>query len=387
MADVHGRCDPRFERVRAAFVESFERHGEVGAACAVYCDGRSVVDLWGGLADRATGRPWAADTAAVVFSSTKGVTAIVAGMLVDGRVLDFDAPVARVWPEFAAAGKERITLRTVLSHRAGLPAVEGDFTLERALAWHPVVEALARQAPLWDPGTSHGYHARTYGWLAGEVVRRATGRTVGRFLADDIARPLGLELWVGLPEAEEGRLARIVPPSPPADPAARELMERFMGPDTLTGKVMTGPSGLFHYDEMWNTRPLHAAELPSSNGVATARALARLYAAAIGPVDGVRLLEPATLADMCRVQSDDRDRVLLLPTRFGTGFMLPPTLSIHGRDGAFGHPGAGGSLGYADPAAGLALGYVMNRMDLGLTGDPRSAGLVAAAYESLGAPG
>jgi CubicO group peptidase (beta-lactamase class C family) len=381
---IHGHCDPRFTPVRDAFAANFDHHGDVGAACSVYYEGRCAVDLWAGVADHESGRPWEEGTAAVVFSSTKGVTAACAGMLAERGLLALDAPVASVWPEFAARGKETIPLRWVLSHRAGLPVVEGDFTLEQALAWEPVVTALAGQEPLWEPGSAHGYHVRSYGWLVGEVVRRVHGASIGRLLAAEVAGPLGLELWIGLPEREEPRVARMIPPAPAADPAMRELLDRFMGPDTLSGRAMTGPSELFHYDEMWNTRALHAAELPSSNGISTARGLARLYAALIGEIDGIRLLTPETVADMCAVQSDGPDRVLHLPTRFGTGFMLPPTLTPKCGGAAFGHPGAGGSLGFADPEAGLALGYVMTQMQLGLTGDRRSHGLVAAAYESLG---
>ena len=382
---LHGFAAPRFSRVADAFADCFEKHGEVGAALCLYSGGTQVVDLWAGLADRDAGTPWREDTLGLVFSSTKGVSAICAGMLVERGVLDFDGPVASVWPEFATNGKARISLRHVLSHRAGLPAVEGKFTLERALAWQPVVEALASQAPLWEPGTAHGYHVRSYGWLLGEVVRRSTGRGISRFLADEVAAPLGLELWIGLPEELDSRVAAIIGPEPPADPAMRALLEQLTGPDTLTGRAMTGPSDLFHYDAMWNTRALRGAELPSSNGIGTARALARLYAATIGEVGGIRLLRPETVHRMTRVESDGPDRVLHVPTRFGLGFMLPPALAPSARPGAFGHPGAGGSLAMADPEAGFALGYVMNRMSLGVAGDPRANSLVEAVYASLSA--
>ena len=380
---VYGRCEKRFSRVREAFLANLAEGRDVGAACCVYQHGRPVVDLWGGVADRESGRPWEEDTAVVVFSSTKGATAIAAGLLAQRGRCDLDAPVAACWPEFATRGKDRIPLRWLLSHRAGLPCIEGDFTLEQALSWYPVVEALAAQVPLWEPGTAHGYHVRSFGWLVGEVIRRVDGRTPGRFFAEEIAQPLGLDFWIGLPEAIEPRVARILPPEPPADPALRELMERLRGPDTPSGRALTGPSGLFHYDDSWNGRALHAAELPSSNGIATARAIARLYASTIGEVDGIRLLEPATLADLLRPQAEGPDRILLLPTAFGTGFMLPPSLCLAAVPGSFGHPGAGGSLGYADPASGIALGYAMNRMSVGPTLDPRARSLVEAVHASL----
>ena len=380
---VEGLCEPRFARVREAFEANFARGLETGAACCVHHHGRKVVDLWGGISDRRTGRPWEEDTVVLVFSATKGATAIALGLLAERGLLDLDGRVAAVWPEFAANGKESITVREVLSHRAGLPVVEGDFTLAQVLAGEPVVEALAMQTPLWPPGSAHGYHVRSYGWIAGEILRRVDGRTAGRFLADEIARPLGLDLWIGLPAEIESRVARIEPPAPPDDPRLREMLERVMGPDTTSGRALSGPSGLLPYDDTWNLREVRAAELPSSNGVATARALSRLYAAVIGDVDGIRLLSPEAVDDLRRPRSEGPDRILLLPTAFGTGFMLPPSLCLAGAAGSFGHPGAGGSLGYAEPETGLALGYAMNRMNVGATLDPRAQSLVEAARASL----
>jgi CubicO group peptidase (beta-lactamase class C family) len=382
--EVHGHVEPRFAPVREAFATNFAAHGEVGAACSVYHRGRPVVDLWAGLEDPNGGRPWTADTTAVVFSATKGLTAVCVLRLVEQGRLDLDTPVAAYWPEFGAGGKSSITLGWVLSHRAGIPVVDAPLTLDEVLAWEPVVSAIAAQPPVWEPGTRHGYHFRTYGWILGEVIRRVTGKTPGRFFADEIAAPLGVDFWIGLPESEESRVATLVPPDPLADPDARALFEQMAGPTTLLGRAMTGPSDLFHYDEMWNRRALHAAEMPSSNGIGSARALARIYAAVAGTVGGVQLLAPATLAAASRVRSEGPDAVLMLPTRFGTGFMLPPTLCLGAPPSAFGHPGAGGSLGLGDPEAEIGFGYVMNRMQFGVTGDPRAAGLIAAVYAALG---
>lgn len=382
--EVRGFVSPGFEPVREAFARNFAEHGEVGAACCVYRHGAPVVDIHGGVADAPTGRPWQADTLQLVFSATKGVTAACVLRLVERGAIDLDAPVARYWPEFAANGKSAIPVRWLLSHRAGLAAIEGDFTLDQALSWDPVVAALAAQAPLWEPGTQHGYHLRSYGWLLGELVRRVDGRTVGRFLADEIARPLGLDLWIGLPEEQEPRVSTIVPPAPPA-PEMAQLMERLFAPDTIAGRAFSGPSNLFHYDDMWNRRALHAAELPSSNGIATGHALARLYAALVGEVDGVRLLRPETLDAACSVQSEGGDAVLYLPTRFGLGFMLPPALCPSAPPSAFGHPGAGGSLALGDRARGIGFAYVMNRMSLATAGDPRADALVAALGRCLDA--
>ena len=381
--EVHGETAAHFSRVREAFADNFARHGEVGAACCVYHRGAVVVDLWAGKADRKRDRPWTRETATLVFSATKGMTAACVLRLVERGVLDLDTPVAAYWPEFGAAGKEAIPLAWVLCHRAGVPVVDAPLTLEQVLAWEPVVAATAAQAPVWEPGTRHGYHFRTYGWILGEVVRRVTGKTLGTFFADEIATPLGLDFWIGLPESEEARVAALVPPPPLPPGDARAFFDRLMAPGTLLARAMTGPSNLFHYDEMWNRRPLHAAEMPSSNGIATAHALARAYAALAGEVDGIRLLAPETVGAAREVRSDGPDAVLMLPTRFGTGFMVPPTLSLAAHEGAFGHPGAGGSLGLADPEAEIGFGYVMNQMQLGVTGDPRSAQLLDAVYASL----
>jgi CubicO group peptidase (beta-lactamase class C family) len=381
--DVHGRVEPGFERVREAFARNFTRHGDVGAACCVYVRGRAVIDVWGGLADPGTHRPWGRDTPAIVFSTTKGVTAIAVNLLLQRGVLDPDAPVARYWPEFAANGKDAIPLRWLLSHRAGLAHVTATLTLDEVLGWDAVVNALAAQEPIWEPGTQHGYHVRSYGWLLGEVIQRATGMSAGEFVARELAGPLHLDLWIGLPEREESRVARLLPPSELGDPVAKAAYDAFMSGDSLLGRAMTGPSDLFHYDDMWNTRALHAAQMPSSNGIASARAVAKLYAACVGEIDGVRLLGADTVKRATEVQSEGTDFVLGMPTRFGLGFSLPPMLSPAVGPASFGHPGAGGSLGFADPDAGIAFGYVMNQMQLGLTGDRRTETLVAALYDCL----
>lgn len=381
--EVNGRVERGYGPVSEAFVDNFTQHGEVGAAVCVYRHGRPVVDIWGGQADRRQDRPWSQDTTALVFSSTKGMTAICANLLAQRGLLDLDAPIASYWPEFAANGKAAVTVRWALCHRAGVPAVDAVLTLDEVFAWDPVVAAIAAQRPEWEPGTAHGYHARTFGWIVGEVIRRISGQSFGGFLANEIAAPLGLDFWVGLPEAAERRVAATYPPVPPADPKIRQAIEAFMGPDTLLGRVLSGPSGLFGYNDMWNRRDLHAAEMPSSNGIGTAHALARAYAAVIGEVDGVRLLTPETVEAARQVESDGPDRVLGVPTRFGVGFALPPMLGAGLGPSAFGHPGAGGSLGFADPDAGVSFGYVMNQMKLGVSGDERTAGLVKALYRCL----
>jgi CubicO group peptidase (beta-lactamase class C family) len=379
---ITGLVEPGFEGVADALRANFERRGDVGAACCLYVDGRPVVDVWGGIADVPSGRRWDEDTLVLVFSTTKGATAVCANLLIERGILDPDQPVAELWPEFAANGKTDIPLRAVLSHRAGLPVVEGDFTLESALAWDPVVEQLARQRPRWDwHEPTPGYHVRSYGWITGEVVRRATGRTIGRFFAEEVAGPLGLDWWIGLPDGEEARVATLLPPPPNEDPAVQELIDAFTAPGTMSGDALTGPSNLFHYDDMWNTRALHAPELPSSNGIASARAIARMYAATVGPVDGHRLLTAATVARATQIESEGTDRVIGVPEQFGLGFSGGPGLPPACGPRAFGHPGAGGSLGFADPDAGIGFGYVMNQMQMGV--DARSEKLVRSVYAAL----
>ncbi|MFN8035757.1 MAG: serine hydrolase domain-containing protein [Acidimicrobiia bacterium] len=383
--ELNGHADVGFGAVADAFVANFEQRGEIGAACCLYVDGRPVVDLWAGVADPATGRPWATDSMPLVFSTTKGITAIAAHVLVQRGLLELDAPVARYWPEFAANGKGEIPVRWVLCHRAGLADVVGDLTLDDIVAWDPVVRAIAAQAPNWEPGTLHGYHARSYGWIIGEIVRRVTGRTIGQFVTDEVAAPVGAEFWIGLPVELEPLVAPVTPPETPSDPAMRELMEAVMSREHMLGRVMTGPSDLFRYDERWNQRPLHTAEMPSSNGICTARDLARIYAATVGETGGVRLLEPDVLAGACVVQAEGPDHIIGVASRFGSGFMLGDAMSPSAPPSAFGHPGAGGSLGCADPEAGLAFGYVMNRMKLDFSApDLRATSLLKRAYASLG---
>jgi len=377
-ADIGVWVEASFEPLLDAFAANFDERGDVGAAVCVYLEGEPVVDLWGGMADATTGRPWTSDTVVLVYSSTKGVTSVCANRLIERGALDPAAPVARYWPEFAANGKAEITVGQVLSHQAGLPLVEGDFSLDECLAWDPMVEALAAQAPIWDPGTQHGYHMRTFGWLVGELVRRVTGGTIGAYLRDEIAAPLGLDFWIGLPEEIEPRVARLVPPKDDLGALLKQL-----GGDLLLASVFSNPADLFGYNDMWNTRALHAAELPSSNGIGDARSLARLYASCIGDVDGVRTLQPATVAAATVEQACGKDAVLMIDSCFGLGFMLGSSFGAANPASAFGHAGAGGSLAFADPDARLGFGYVMNDLRFDAKGDPRSEELVRAAYTAL----
>ncbi len=382
-AQIGGTVAPGFERVRDAFAANFEQHGDVGAAFSLYHRGVKVVDLWGGVADVETGRPWVEDSIVLVFSSTKGATAICAHLLAQRGELDLDAPVAEYWPEFAAAGKQDIPVRWLLSHEVGLPVFDNPMTAEEWLSWEAPVKALAAQRPVWEPGTAHGYHAGTYGWLVGEVVRRISGKSVGTFFADEVAGPLSLDFWIGLPENEESRVVPMIGidlQDSDVDEQAlterrRTLLETARDPDSLLNRPSTTTA-----PDM-NSRAFHAAEIPAGNGITDARSLARMYASLIGDgVDGVRLLNDETVARASTEQANGRDEVMGIETRFGLGFSLDGT---YGGESAFGHGGAGGSLGFADPKAEIAFGYVMNKMQLVANDDPRTLNLIAAAHESL----
>ena len=385
---IAGWTAPGFENVREAFEKNFADGLEIGAAFAAYHDGKKVVDVWGGFADPKTERPWEEDTIMLVFSTTKGATAIGANRLAQEGRLDVDAPVVRYWPEFAQGGKERIPVDYLLSHRAGLAWVDERLTLDQALAWEPMIHALERQAPLWEPGTAQGYHAITYGYLVGEVVRRVTGRTIGMYFREQVAEPLGLDFWIGLPEVHEARVGRLIGAFGDADDDAGAnesgaTLADLAGPDSMLWKALTA-GGSFGQKGIFNTRAVHAAEVPGAAGIGDARSIARMYAACIGEVDGIRLLTPQQLRDATTQRTQGPNIVLLdLDLQFGLGFILRTGIVQLGGPKSFGHFGAGGSAGWADPDAGLAFGYVMNRLDMGLAGDQRSYKLVNACYDAL----
>jgi len=383
---VQGICDPRFARVREVFAESFENRLALGAAVAVTIDGKPVVDLWGGVANTDRTRPWQADTLVNVFSTTKGITAIVAHRLVDEGVLDLDAPVARYWPEFAQADKGTIAVRALLDHRAGLPAVRTVLPNEALFDWGAMTSALAAEAPWWEPDTQHGYHAVTYGWLVGEVVRRASGRTVGQYFREELAGPLELDAHIGLAPEHDARCADLRSGPRPDTPT---LFDRIMAdPTSMTARAFANPLSML-MPSNFASRRWRGAELPAVNGHATARAIARLYGALAcgGTLDGVRVLTPESIERARTEHAHGVDAVLDVPTRFGLGFMLSqPAIrdaSFGPNPGAFGHPGAGGSVGFADPAARIGFAYTVNRMGASILLDPRATALIDAVYASL----
>lgn len=380
---AHGECEPRFHKVREVFERNLTR-GEVGAAIAVTLNGRPVVDLWGGHADRARTRSWERDTLVNVYSTTKGMTALCALRLIDAGWLDLDTPVAEYWPEFAQGGKGDLPVRYLLTHQAGLPAIRKELPGDALYRWDLMTEALAEQAPWWTPGTRHGYHALTFGYLVGELLRRVDGRSIGRYFREELAEPLGLDFHIGLEAAQHARCAEMIP-AQRATPGAPDLMKEFMkSASEVTARAFNNPSIA---DAAANSAAWRKAEIPAANGHGTARDLARVYGALAigGELDGCSLLSSAAIEQASREQAFGPDEVLLkMPMRFGLGFFLTQKLIPLGPNPrSFGHPGAGGSIAFADPDARLGFAYVMNQMQQGLTGDARGFGLIHALYEAL----
>jgi CubicO group peptidase (beta-lactamase class C family) len=385
MATIDGNCDAAFRRVRDAFAANFDGGDEIGAAVAVTIDGKPVADLWGGHADPARKRPWTRDTLVNVYSTTKGLAAMCAHRLVEQGKLDLDAPVAKYWPEFAQNGKAEVPVRFLLNHRAGVPAVRKPLPHEALFDWTMMCSALAEQEPWWTPGIKHGYHALTFGWLVGEVVRRITGTTLGAYFREQLAKPLGLDAHIGLDAKHDARTAEMIPapPPPPGQPNLLDLVTKE--PESITAKALANPPDMLK-PGMVNTRAWRAMEQPAANGHTNARSLARIYGALAcgGEVDGYRVLTPWSIARCHSDQAYGPDQVLLITTRVGLGFFLSmPGASLGPNPRAFGHPGAGGSLGFADPDARVGFGYVMNRMGPGILIDPRASALIDALYQSL----
>ncbi len=370
--DISGSVAPGFEPVRDVFAENFRSRGEVGAAFAVHRGDELVVDLWGGVADD-HGRPYDDRTLQMVASATKGAMAICVLRLVEAGRVDPQAPVAEYWPELAAHGKDRVTVAEALAHRAGVPVLDEPLDLDMVSAWTPAADALAQQAPVWEPGTRHGYHALTHAWLVGELIHRVDGRMPGRFFAEEVAEPLGLDLHVGLPDSEHVRVAPLRLAASSNGPDA--FTARMLDPTSLAFRAFFVESGLFGW---MNDPQLWRAELPSANGMGTARSLARMYAACLGPVDGVRLLEPSTVERAVAPLSEGLDEVTGYETRYGFGFQLPFPFRPMAGEGCFGHYGLGGSTGFADPRRELAFGYSVNQMGPATPADPRSVALVDA---------
>jgi CubicO group peptidase (beta-lactamase class C family) len=384
---IQGHCHPRFARVREAFEHNLRARNECGAAVSIVHDGEPVVDLWAGWADQARTQPWQEDTIVNVYSCTKGMAALCLQRLVSEGKVDLDAPVARYWPEFGQAGKERLPVRWLLSHRAGLAAVRDLLPNEALYDFDAMTAALAAERPWWEPGSAHGYHAVTFGWLVGEVVRRVTGKSVGTYFRESVAGPLAADFHIGLDDAHHDRVAEMSAiPMPEPDHEAPQLAAVIMqDPEGLAARAfMNPPSMAFGV----NNPAWRSAEIPGANGTANARAMARIYGALArgGRQDGVDVLDRSGVRRCAEENAHGRDLVLQVDTRFGLGFMLPqsaPETHVGRGEHAFGHPGAGGHVGFADPDEKLGFGYVINRMGPHILLDPRAVALIDAAYECV----
>jgi CubicO group peptidase (beta-lactamase class C family) len=376
---VQGTCATGFEPVRDAFVENFVSRGDIGASLAVCRDGEVIIDLWGGWADAAGTRPWDRDTIVNVWSTTKGLTAMTVHRLVDQGRLDLDAPVAEYWPEFAAAGKADLPVRWLLCHRSGLAALRDPLSAETYADWDEITSRLAATEPWWEPGTKSGYHAMTFGFLVGEVARRVDGRTIGAQFREDIAEPLGVDAHIGLPASEDHRVAELTMGEPPSDSSMAEMFSQL---DPAAAAALTNPMvGPADANALWWRR----AEIPAANGHTNGRALARLYGAiAKGGGDVLTAAGAERLRESQGVEPD----IVISAGAGGAPFEWGLGVAIGNGDygpnpRAFGHDGFGGSFGFADPEAGVGVGYAMNSMGFNLVGDPRKVAMLDALYACL----
>jgi CubicO group peptidase (beta-lactamase class C family) len=370
---------PGWEPVRDAFIHSFDIKEDRGAGVAVYHRGKCVVDLMGGWRDREQAVPYDADTLQLVFSTTKGVTSIAVAMCVERGLLSYEEKVSTYWPEFVAEGKADVTVAQLLSHRAGLYTVDGDISLEDALDWGTITARLADTAPLFPVDSTHGYHALTFGWLAGELVRRVTGKSLGDFVREEIAGPLGVEMHVGLPPALEPRVAHLMAhPIPKFSPEEVKTLMETSGPGTKGASALS-LNGAFGQGA-FNRKDVHQSQLPGANGISNARSLARIYAALVSDIDGVHLLSESirNRATTSNTPHGEMDEILMSATDFAMGFMLHSERTPFAGPTSFGHNGAGGSCAFAQPSRELGFAYVMNTMMTTIDGDPRPARLIAA---------
>jgi len=389
MAGTRGRVAAGYEPVAEAFAAAFAGRPAMGGALAVRVRGEQVVSLVGGVADARSGTPWTHDTASVVFSCTKGLMSILLARLVEERRLDYDAPVARYWPEFAAAGKDRITVRQLVSHKAGLSAPRRDWALADLLDWNAATRLLAGQEPLWPPGTGYAYHALTHGWLTGELVRRITGKMPGAYFAELITGPLGASAWIGLPRDLTSPVAHLQVAPDLAElwntEAARDIADRpNWGFRAMTlGNAM--PPALVTETGGFNDVSIREAQLPGAGGIATAEALAAIWSATVHETNGVRLLDPSTIALATQTETSGPPVFDPVPpfSRWGMGFQLDSETRRYLTASSFGHDGAGGQVGFADPLHGVGFAFVTNWMEA--VDDTRATAVIDALRTVLNA--
>jgi len=389
--DIFGHCDPAFEEVLKAFIQNFKERSEVGASVCVRVDGETTVDLWGGLADPGTKKPWEKDTVSIVYSCTKAATALCAHILIDRGELDLNALVTDYWPEFGKNGKEGITVRMMLNHSAGLPAFREPIKKGGYTDWDYMIQRLEEEEPFWEPGTRNGYHMISFGWTVGELVRKVSGKSLGTFFRENVAEPLNLDFWIGLPEEIEPRVAPMLMHRYRQGDPLSEFMEALLSkPESISALSFLNSGGF-----MVNKRAYRAAEIGGGGGIGNARSLSGMYVplAGGGKSNGIQLLGKDTVTRMSQISmATMQDMTLLIPTRFALGFMkamdnrhrpLGNESLIMGEK-AFGHAGAGGSLGFADPECRLAFAYTMNQMGDGIMLNSRGQSLVDASYQALG---
>lgn len=388
MSEVSGSVDPKFAAVREAFEQNFEDRGEVGASVCLSVEGQTVVDLWGGTRDVKTGAPWTEDTVSIVFSCTKAATAICAHILIDRGLLDLNAPVTRYWPEFGKHGKDKTTVAMMLNHESAVPALRDPVKPGGFLDWDYMVSRMEDEEPFWEPGTRNGYHMVNFGWTVGELVRRVSGKSLGTFFADEVAGPTGADFWIGVPDGFDRPIADILPYVPQAGDQLNDF----------TTALLTDPTSIqalsFLNNGGWDTNApeSHRAEIGGAGGISNARGQVAMYTPLA--TDNGQLVSSERLAHMSMVTTaTNRDATLLAPTRFGPGFMksmdnrgqpFGDQMSAIIGERAFGHVGAGGSIGFADPECRLALSYTMNQMGQGLLVNERGQSLIDAAYQALG---
>jgi CubicO group peptidase (beta-lactamase class C family) len=370
------------QRLKPLFQENFEKFGELGAAVSIWQNGKPVLDLYGGFRDARRETPWTSDTLVLVWSATKGIGSACVLHVLQERRIGLDRRVAEFWPEFAQAGKERISFAQLLSHQAGLCALDARVDV---LDYDAVIRALEAQKPLWPPGTAHGYHARTFGFLLDELVRRIAGKTLSEYWREVFAEPLNLDFWIGLPEKENVRVATVYAAKSGKPPKPKQFYVDLVTPGTLARKTFTSPFGLNAVSTM-NAPENRARPFVSFGGIGSASALAKFYSmlANGGKFDGRPFLSEETIAWMTTTLADGRDRVFQIPTAFSAGFMKDPRDAARRTFGksptAFGHPGAGGSHAFADPENNISFAYVMNQMEQSLLPTEKSLRLVDATY-------
>lgn len=395
MVLMGGGVEQGYGKLADAFRANFTERGDIGASFAVYRDGAKIVDLWGGYRDGSTGSPWRGDTIANMFSTTKGIASLAVAVAASRGLIDYDAPVAGYWPAFAQNGKGEITVRQLLSHQAGLSALSPAPGLPEIANLERLSEILAAQKPAWPPGSRHGYHGITLGWYESELIRHADprGRTLGRYFADEVAEPLGLDIHIGLPQTvDRSRIARIHDWHPVEMLRHLNTMPPLftlavLNPRSLTARSLYLPKGLKRPGEIGNREDFRVVEVPAANGIGNARAVAAAYgSAATGGADLGLSHNVVDALSRSAVEPSEgrRDKVLHVDMTYSLGYCKPTADRVFGTsDAAFGTPGAGGSLGFADPDTGIGFGYVMNRMGFHLWGDPRELALRQALFRDV----